>query len=217
MNPRSAAVADVTLPSLTAFTDLELAPSADYEAVEFRSLDLEGQVAYNARFADCGLFDCRLDQVKLQAARFLGCVWADCQASQLDISDSSWREVVVRGCRFGALVAHDTEMVQVRLTGKLDFVNLRAAKLTDVIFEDCHIGELDLGDAEARRVNFTDCQIDNLQVSGAQLKDVDLSGSQLRTLVGINNLSGAIISEVQLMQLAPILAEQLGVRVSPSA
>lgn len=217
MNPRRVAVADVTLPALTAFTDPALTPHGDYEALEFRSLELQGQTAYNASFADCGLSDCGLDQVMLRGARFLGCVWTDCHASHLDISDSSWREAIVRGCRFGALVAHDAEMMQVRLTGKLDFVNLRSSKLTDVIFDNCQIGEIDLGDAEAKRVSFIDCQIGNLQVIGAHLKDVDLSRSQLRMLGGINSLSGAIISEGQLMELAPILAEQLGIHVLSSA
>jgi hypothetical protein len=44
---------------------------------------------------------------------------------------------------------------------------------------------------------------------------VDLSGARLRTLVGIESLRGAIIGYSQLVDLAPLLAAQLGLEVRP--
>jgi hypothetical protein len=46
---------------------------------------------------------------------------------------------------------------------------------------------------------------------------VDLSGARLRSLVGVESLRGAIVSHEQLVDLAPILAEQLGLEVRSDA
>jgi hypothetical protein len=52
-------------------------------------------------------------------------------------------------------------------------------------------------------------------VTEASLSKVDLSGAKLRTLVGVDGLRGAIINREQLLDLAPLLAAQLGVEVRP--
>ena len=50
-------------------------------------------------------------------------------------------------------------------------------------------------------------------MSGARLTDVDLSGARLSTIVGIESLRGATISAAQMLDLAPLLAAHLGLRV----
>jgi len=52
-----------------------------------------------------------------------------------------------------------------------------------------------------------------LNVAEATLSKVDLSGARLKTLVGVESLRGAIIGRDQLLDLAPLLAAQLGVEV----
>jgi hypothetical protein len=46
---------------------------------------------------------------------------------------------------------------------------------------------------------------------------VDLSGAKLRSLVGVESLRGAIVSHEQLVDLAPLLAAELGLEVRPDA
>ena len=79
-------------------------------------------------------------------------------------------------------------------------------------FEGCEIGSLDVRGAELQSVAFEDCRVDELDVAGATLSKVDLSGARLRTLVGVESLRGAIISHEQLVDLAPLLAAQVGSR-----
>ena len=50
----------------------------------------------------------------------------------------------------------------------------------------------------------------------ATLSKVDLSGARLQTVIGVDNLRGAIISQEQLLDLAPLLAAQLGLEVRHS-
>ena len=50
--------------------------------------------------------------------------------------------------------------------------------------------------------------------SGATLDKVDLRGAQLDITAGFESLRGALMSTAQLMSLAPVLAEQLGIQIS---
>jgi uncharacterized protein YjbI with pentapeptide repeats len=50
-------------------------------------------------------------------------------------------------------------------------------------------------------------------VTGASLEEVDLSGASLGSIVGVESLRGAIMSDTQLADLAPVLAAQLGITV----
>jgi uncharacterized protein YjbI with pentapeptide repeats len=97
--------------------------------------------------------------------------------------------------------------------GKLDFLNLRGAKLTDVLISDCIINELDFGSATGTRVALKNCTIGALDFSGAKLKDFDLRSSEFRSISGLGSLSGVVIDEYQLGLLAPLLAGHLGLTV----
>ena len=83
------------------------------------------------------------------------------------------------------------------------------------MFEGCEIDSLDLRGAELEAVTFIDSRVDELNVAGSTLSAVDLSGARLRTLVGVESLRGAIIGHSQLVDLAPLLAAQLGLEVRP--
>jgi len=206
---------EVTLPELLAFEGEELTAGERYDAVELRGLDLSGSSAPDLRFLECGLVDCRLDGAVLRGAQLADSVLADVRATSLDVAESSWRDVVVRDCRFGALSAAGSTLNRVRFSGgKVDFVNLRGSELTDVRFEGLRLGEVDLGLAQLRRVQFVDCRVDSLNVSGATLDQLDLSRATLQVVEGIGSLAGATVSRVQLTELAPALAEHLGIQVA---
>ena len=102
----------------------------------------------------------------------------------------------------------------VRVRGiKLDFLDLSGAKVSNAVLEDCVIGELELGEADLRSVRFPGCEIGVLGVSGARLTDVDLSGATLRTISSVTGLRGATLSADQLIDLAPLLAANVGIRI----
>jgi len=98
--------------------------------------------------------------------------------------------------------------------GKIDYLNMRKARLRDVVFESCVLVEPDLGGARLERVEFVDCVVKGVDLTGATLADVDLRGvAELEIARGVDRLAGAVISSGQLLDLAPVLAAQLGVRV----
>lgn len=65
------------------------------------------------------------------------------------------------------------ERVHVR-GGKIDYLNLRKARLTDVVFEGCVLSEPDFGDAQLVRVEFRDCVLKRADFSSARMDAVDL-------------------------------------------
>jgi len=202
------------LPHLTRFAGERLEHDGDHVAIDFVDLDFAGADAPDARFLECRLQRCGLDGASLRRARIAESVVSDVHAATLDLADSIWRDVEMSGGRLGAvtLVGATWTGIQVRGT-HLGFINLAGAHLQDVLFEGCEIGSLDVREAQLESVAFVDCRVDELNVAGATLAQVDLSGARLRTLVGVESLRGAIVSHEQLVDLAPLLAAELGLEV----
>ena len=113
----------------------------------------------------------------------------------------------------GLNAAKDRQAQADQVAAKLDYLNLRGAKLTDVLITDCIINELDLGSAAATRVALKGCTIGALDLTGAKLKDFDLRGADFRSVSGIGNMAGVVMDEYQLGLLAPLLAAHLGITV----
>lgn len=192
-----------------------LTPDADLDGLTLTGEVLDGQDGESARILECAFEGCSLDGVRLDHARVLDTRLTGCRAGELAAPSSTWQDAAWTDLRIGALVAYGSSWDRVRVRGgKLDFVNLRDARLTDVTFEDVTIDELDLARAVGRRVRFEACRVRRLDVTGASLTDVDLRGILgLTRLDGVTSLRGATISGEQLVEFAPALAAAAGITV----
>lgn len=187
---------------------------APHEGELFAGLDLSGVDARDTRFLGCVLRPTRADGFVLVGARLLDCRVQSLAATEAPWRASTWRDTVLADCRVGALdlSAARWDRVGVR-GGRHDFVNLREAELVDVVFTGVDLRDVDLSGARLTRVRFEDCRIGHLDVTAATLDGVDLSTSEFDAVSGVGNLRGAVVSEVQLVRLAPLLAGHLGLRV----
>jgi uncharacterized protein YjbI with pentapeptide repeats len=202
------------LPDLADFDGDALGIGRDYDSVLFTGLDFTGQDVPDARFLECRLDRCCVDRLSLRRVRFIGCQLTGFFGASVDFADSTWRDSELVGGRLGAVTLAGTTWKDVRVHGtKLGFLNLAGARLEDVVFEECEIGSLDVGAAQLKSVSFTDCSIEEMTVAEATLSRVDLSHARLRTIVGVDNLRGAVVSHQQLLDLAPQLAAQIGIEV----
>ncbi|MFF7331052.1 pentapeptide repeat-containing protein [Streptomyces sp. NPDC090306] len=206
---------ELRLPSLTAHDGAPLEPDGDYDALEFRDADFVGQDGGGARFMDCALTDCALDETRLHRARFLDSVLTGMRGVGTDLAESTLRDTEVVDARLGGVQLHGAVLERVVVRGgKIDYLNLRTARLRDVVFEGCVLVEPDFGGARLERVEFVDCALRGADFSAATLTDVDLRGAvPLEVARGFDRLSGAVISPSQLLDLAPVLAAELGLRV----
>ncbi|MFI8189608.1 pentapeptide repeat-containing protein [Streptomyces sp. NPDC085946] len=212
---RAARRPQVRLPSPEPYGGGGLEPDGDYDGLEFRDADLSGQDGAGARFMDCALTGCALDGARLHRARFLDSVLTGPRGVGTDLSEATLRDVEVTGARLGGTQLHGAVLERVLIRGgKIDYLNLRAARLRDVVFEGCVLVEPDFGGARLERVEFVDCALKDADLSSATLTDVDLRGAApLEIARGLDRLAGAVISTGQLLDLAPVLAGELGIRV----
>ncbi len=166
-----------------------------------------------------GLTECVLDAVTLtdaglRGARFVDCLVNSSFATSLVAARSSWRRVRIDNARWGSAELFDSEFESVIISGgKIDFLNFRGARLTDVLVENAQITELDLASVIGTRVAIRNCRIETLDFTRATCLDVDLRASTFERVLGIQGMRGAILSEQQLADFAPIMAAQLGIRV----
>ncbi|MDT0438494.1 MULTISPECIES: pentapeptide repeat-containing protein [Streptomyces] len=212
---RAARRPELRLPPLEPFAGGELEPDGDYDGLDFHELDLAGQDGGGARFMDCALTGCGLDGTRLHHARFLDSVLRAPRGVGTVLSEVTLRDTEVLDARLGGVQMHGAALERVVVRGgKIDYLNLRSARLKDVVFESCLLVEPDFGGAHLERVEFVDCALREADLTSATLKDVDLRGAtELGIARGVERLAGAVISTGQLMDLAPALAAQLGLRV----
>ena len=213
---RARAARQISLPHLADFDADYLEIGRDYDAIAFADRDFTGQDASDARFLECRLERCCLEGLSMRRARLVDCLLADVHGASVDFTDSTWRDSQMTGGRLGAMTLPGATWTGIRVRGvKLGFVNLAGARLQDVVFDECEIGGLDARAAQLRSVAFIDCTVQELNVTEATLSKADLSGARLLALLGVESLRGAIVSHEQLLDLAPLLAAQLGVEVRP--
>ena len=166
------------------------------------------------------LLSCRFSEVfandtDLAAARLVDCRLERLSATYLHSPRSTWRTVELVDSRIGAWELYDADVESLLMENcRLGFVNLAGTALRDVLIRATRIDELDLSGIDAQRVRFEDCRVGTLRLHGGGLSDVDLRGLEMRVVSGVGSLAGATINSQQLSELAPLLAQHLGLRVT---
>jgi len=156
-----------------------------------------------------------LDHTDLRGLRLV-----DVSAERLAAASGDWRSasllrVELREARLTGLDLGEARLREVRFRGcKLDYVNFRHAEIEYVSFEDCVLAQADFQGARLESVRFEGCQLAAADFTKATLTRVDLRGSELAGLGGsLLGLRGAVIDSLQLIDLAPQLAVELGIVV----
>jgi uncharacterized protein YjbI with pentapeptide repeats len=204
---------EALLPPLDPAPGPELTGAGTADGQRFAGVELLGD-ATAARFLECVLADCGLGGVGFDRARFATCLLTDVRATAWSLVDATLLDVVVDGGRFGAVIAHGSDLTRVRFADlKVDYVDLRNATLVDVTLAGCTIGELDLAGADVRDLRLVDCTIGSLVLEEARCRSVDLRGAEVTRLDGVAGLRGCTINVAQLVGWAPGMAAELGIAV----
>ncbi len=198
---------------LTARTE-RLRSGERYDGVHLTGAAHAGTYCPDVRLLECAVRGMRWDSATLSGSEFIDVLLDEVAASTLTVTSSTWRDVLWRGCRLGAVQAYGSSWHGVGIEGgRWDYLNLRGSQLERVRVDGCHLGELDLGEAAVRELTVTDSRIDRLVLTHARLTAVDLRGAELAEIVGVAELSGATISEQHLHDLARPMARILGIVV----
>ena len=165
-----------------------------YDEVEVKSLAVDGQNIEKVSFID---------------SQVSGGSWA-----AAEMTESLLRRTVIKGVRMSGLVAHTLVAENIEfIECKLDMANLRSGKFKNVIFIDCVLTESDFQGSSFINVRFSNCDIDRLSVNNCTFSNVDMRSSKFTDLQGASSLKGVTMSREQLIMLAPVLANEIGIIV----
>lgn len=191
-----------------------LAPKFDLEDVWVRSGSLAKVDAGSGRIMRVRFEDFGFGESKLRAVQF-----TDVIAERIDAANADWGGAQLRRTRFSdarltGLSFAETRIEEVCFKGcKLEYVNFRHSAIKQVSFEDCALTGADFQGAAIEATLFSGCRLLETDFSKAELSHVDLRGSELAFAGSVLGLSGAIIDPSQLIELAPKLAQELGILV----
>lgn len=184
------------------------------ELERYAGVDLTDADLRFASFTECEFSGVRLSGSRWDGTRLRQVRLTDLDAPQLSAPRGDWRDVEISGGRIGSAELYDSSWASVTVTGgKINYLNARAATWSDVVFRDCVLDELDLTEATVRRLAFSSVRIGTLTTTSAKLTDVDLRGVTLSVVKGLGGLAGGWIDDQQLLDFAPLLAGELGIRV----
>ena len=208
----------LTAPDLSRLRDGEadeLTAGEMVEDLELVEADLSGGDLSALTLLSCRFSEVFANDTDLAAARLVDCRLERLSATYLHSPRSTWRTVELVDSRIGAWELYDADVESLLMENcRLGFVNLAGTALRDVLIRATRIDELDLTGIDAQRVRFEDCRVGTLRLHGGGLSDVDLRGLEMTVVSGIGSLAGATISSGQLTELAPLLAQHLGLRVT---
>jgi uncharacterized protein YjbI with pentapeptide repeats len=184
------------------------------EGKRIETFDLAGERLPDLEIEESVIGTLRADGADLRGLRVRDSVVETLDAPVFRASSSTWREVRIAGGRVGSAELYDAGLNGVEFVGmKLGFVNLRGSTLTDVVFRDCVIDELDIADARLLRASFDGSRIRAAEGSNTRIDHVDLRGADLDRVERLEGFRGATIGTDQLYTLAPLMAAQAGYRV----
>ena len=187
----------------------------DFDLVHFRGTDLSRAHLEGGSFLECTLEGCTLDDVHLESSRWSECRWERVVGAGVLMPRASLVDVAIDGSRLAAVSAWGSMWRDVTVTGgKVDFLNLRGARLRNVRFIDCIVTELDLAEATVDGLSFEGCTLVEPEFGRGSYAALDLSGATLRSPRGLASLKGATLSRLQLIDLADVLAAELGLHVT---
>jgi uncharacterized protein YjbI with pentapeptide repeats len=209
-------LADLPFAAALARAPASLAAGEQYDGVHFDRGELAGADGSGASFLECALTGVTLEGCRLTSARFADVWLQDVRLISAGLARTSWRDVTFTGAVIAGAEAFGSLLRRVRFDRcKLDSVNFRDCDLTDVTFDNCVLRNVDFSSARLTRVTFPGSRLAATTLVKVALDRVDLRGAaELGLTVDPAALGGAIVSTAQLLELAPLLADSIGIIVS---
>lgn len=158
----------------------------------------------------------KVDLTQVETNRFdaVDCIFKSCNFTASRMPDSSWHRILIDSARLvGAQITNSTLRNVYIKNSKLELVNFRFSHFKNVVFEDCVMNDVDFYEGFLKNVEFNNCIINSITFANAKMINVDISKSSIEIITGVNNLRGTTINYDQLMQLAPSLANEAGIKV----
>jgi uncharacterized protein YjbI with pentapeptide repeats len=192
-----------------------LAARGDYDGVHFDQLSFDEPQAASSEFIECAFTGVSFQGGRLPKARLRDVLMRDVRLIATSMGESHWADVVVAESIAAGTEVFGAELRRVTFRGcKLDSVNFRGAALTEVTFARCELRDVDFAGATLTRTAFPGSRLAKTDFTNVTMNKTDLRDAELGIIIGPDSLRGATVSTGQLVYLAPVLAETMGITVS---
>lgn len=193
----------------------DLGNGTDIDGLHFKSVPPSPLQLRDATVLGCRFTETRSPDVDLCGAAVRETVFERPDFTIVQAWRGRWTDVRVQGGRLSALEAYDSMWNGVEFVGcKLSFVNLRGSEVNDLILRNCQIEELDVSESSLRRASLEGTHVQRLNFHGARMERVDLRNATYDEITGVADMRGTIVSQPQLTELAPLLAQSVGIEVA---
>ncbi|WP_405187290.1 pentapeptide repeat-containing protein [Streptomyces anulatus] len=199
---------------LTPFTG-EMEREGTYEWLHFDGCDFEDVDGGSSGFTESAFSATTFTRGRYRRSQFDDIWLHTVRMVGTDLAETTWmdsecNEVVLAGTELSG-----SHMNRVTFYNcKFDSVNARLAKLRNVAFVDCLLRDVDFGGAVLTNITFPGSTLDRAHFDNAKMTKVDLrEAAGLSIASGLEALKGATISTYQLLDMAPALAQVLGLTV----
>jgi uncharacterized protein YjbI with pentapeptide repeats len=192
-----------------------LTAGADYDCVRFDQLSFDEPQAASSQFIECAMTGVTFQGGRLPKTRLRDVLMRDVRLIATGLGESHWTDVTVTESVAAGAEIFGAELRRATFRGcKLDSVNFRGAVLTDVTFAGCELRDVDFAGATLTRAAFPGSRLARTDFTNVTMNGADLRGAELGIIIGPDSLRGATVSTGQLVYLAPVLAETMGITVS---
>ncbi|MBQ0987939.1 pentapeptide repeat-containing protein [Streptomyces sp. F63] len=192
-----------------------LRPEAVHDTLHFDDSSFEDADSGSARFTECAFSSVTFTGGRLRRARFNDVWLHTARLVGTDLAETDWLDAEIVSGSLAGLEMFGAELRRVTFHQcKFDSVNFRTATLRDVAFRDCLLRDVDFGGASLTDTAFPGSDLDGVRFEKARLERTDLRGAvRLGITAGYGSLGGALIDTAQLLTIAPMLAQTLGITV----
>ena len=160
-----------------------------------------------------------INKVEIEAGLYRYIDISDCELSNSILNtvicfrSSIVRTVIDKGQLTGLQLPEGHFLDFTLKNSKANLSNFRNSK-----FKLCHIIETDLSEADfsgskLTRVRFESCMLDKVDFSNCTSDMVEFIDCSLASINGLASFKGVSISEKNLIEISPILASELGIKI----
>ena len=195
-----------------------------------------GRVEPEVELADCAVSNVDFGEVQrlhIDSSRLVNVQCVGAAFAKLQIADATAQRLTAVGMRAPESSCLRAVIQNSRLTGadfgaalfedcifeniKFDEAGFRFATFKRVRFTDCVLREADFKGAKLMNVYFSGCDLEGANFENATCQAVDLRSEPLTGIKGVLGLKGAVITSEQLIQIAPLLAIEVGLVIDNEA
>lgn len=189
--------------------DQEIQKDETLSEIRVEYADIHGVHINSLSFSEVKMSSVIFAQATLERTSFVDGIFSKCDFTACQLPEASWQRVAIHNGRASGVQLQNSTLKNVLFEDcKMNLANFRFTKLKDAHFKNCDLSEADFYSAQLENVSFENCLLEKTEFSASKLKKVDLRTSNITNVLGIHNLSGAIIDSIQLTLLAPRLAAE---------